>query len=150
MRTSLLTLIAFLMIFISCRHTDPPPAVASPATPKALQDQDPSLLGEVRLASKSSRGEDLVESLYQELAKKDSALAELEERLDKLPEKKSDSSRPFNAFDGKNNGYYGSAESHTGKIKDSALRKKMEALIAESDTAYKLMTARHRGTPGGN
>jgi hypothetical protein len=135
----------FCWMLISCRHTDPPLAAGPPATPKALQEEDRSLLEDVRFASKSSRRIDLVESLYHELVKKDTALTALEERLDELPGKRSDSVRSFNTYDGKNNDYYGSAERHISEIKDSILRKKMEAMIAESDTAYKVMTARHRG-----
>lgn len=142
-----LLLFVFCCTFISCGHTNEQSATVPPdspkaETPKALQEK--SSLGDVSLGSSSSRGDDLVESLYRELAKKDPALVELEAHLERLPDKRLDSTKLFNTFNEKNQEYYGSARRYTDNIKDSVLRKKMEALIAASDTAYESRTARHR------
>jgi hypothetical protein len=128
---------------MACGRTDRPvdkPADPQPPaeTPKALQDGS-SMDFEV----KKMRGEDLVESLYQELVKSDPHLAELESWLGQLPEHYSDSIKSFASYDSKNRAYYFSAMEHIKSMKDSVLRRMMEQLISASDTAYRVLTANH-------
>lgn len=73
-----LLIFSFCWIIISCRHTGERSSapVPDPETPKALQDG--SSLADVGSFGRSSREGDLVQSLYQELVKKDPTLTELE------------------------------------------------------------------------
>jgi len=126
---------------ISCGRGDSAPAAPPPAaeTPEALQEKPNADF------SISKRGmTDMVESLYEELAHKDPVLITLEARLKELPGSMRDSAQEYNRYNDKNHDYYGSAARHLQGIKDSVLRKKMEAMIAESDTAYGILTAGHR------
>lgn len=136
-----LLFLSFCWSVISCGRVDQAPTVAPPPaeTPKALQEQSYSDLGS------SKRGPvDMVESLYEELAQKDAALTALEVRLKELPGSMRDSAQEYDKYNDKNHDYYGSTTGHIRVIKDSVLRKKMEAMIAESDTAYGILTAGHR------
>jgi hypothetical protein len=139
------TIAFFCWGLAACGRTDRPAVKPGdplpPAeTPKVLEDRSSSF-AEV----KKSRGdEDLVESLYLELVKNDPRLAELESRLDQLSDEQRDSTKSFYNYEQKSNDYYSSARQHVGTIKDSALRKKMEQMIAVSDTAYRELTANHR------
>lgn len=137
------TIVILCWALVACGRTDRPaenPTHPSPPaeTPKALQDNS-SMDFEI----KKTRGTDLVESLYQELVKNDPSLTELESRLRQLSDHHSDSTERFDSYDDKSNSYYSSAREHLMKMKDSALRKKMEQLIAASDTGYRVLTADH-------
>jgi len=130
-------------MLVSCGRTDKPARPpAAPETPKALKED--AGLSEVTLVSKSSGREDMIESIYRELVAKDAGLTDLETQLDGLGLKLSDSTRAWSDFDGKNHSYYHSAGGHIEAIKDSILRKKMEMLIAGSDTAYGVLTGMHK------
>jgi hypothetical protein len=127
---------------ISCTQADKPsPSPAPPEVPKALQDNS----SDIDVLRKSSSGpEDLVTSLYEELVKNDAGLTELEKQLDQLPERRQDATRLFADYNEKNEHYYASAKDHIGLIKDSVLRRRMEALIEGSDTIYRHLTSGHR------
>ena len=144
---STFTLVIFYWSLVACGRTNRPaekPADPQPPveTPKALEDHS-------SLLSKSRGSEDLVESLYLELVKNDPRLTELESRLDQLSDHHGDSIKPFDSYDYKNNAYYSSAREHIKNMKDSALRGKMEQLIAASDTAYQALTANHHALLAG-
>lgn len=100
-------------------------------TPKALQDKSTS----TEFVSKR-RYDDLVESLYNELAEKTPELMKLENEIDDLNTSKADSIELFDKYDSKNQAYFNSASSHAEQIKDSLLRNKIKILIAASLTKY--------------
>lgn len=108
-------------------------------TPKALEDKS----SEFRI---SKRGyNDLVESLYEELAGKTPELKQLEGEINILNESRADSTGAFNKFDEKNQDYFYAADRHVEEIKDSVLRDKMKVLIPNNLSAYNLLVSSHNG-----
>jgi len=106
-------------------------------TPKALQE-------EKSYDIVSKRGyDDMIESLYKELAGKTPELKDLETKLESLSASKSDSTEQYDKYNGKNQSYYSSADNHFKQINDSTLRKKMKALISSSLTKYNSKVYRH-------
>lgn len=107
-------------------------------TPKALEDNNSSF----DLVSK--RGpENLVESLYNELAKKDAELMKLEATMASLAKSKDDSTGMFISFNSKNQSYFNSAEQHVTEIKDSILRGKIKNLLSDQLLKYNSQIGNH-------
>ena len=107
-------------------------------TPKALEDKSSSY----EIVSKRGDG-DLVESLYNELAEKTTALKELENKIDKLSRSEGDSTEVFAKFNTKNNVYYSATDRHIEQIKDTLLRDNVKKLIAGSLAKYNTSTSRY-------
>ena len=106
-------------------------------TPKALQEGK-----SYEIVSK--RGyDDIIESLYKELADKTPELKDLETKLDALSASKSDSTEKYDKYNEKNHSYYNSVDNHLKHINDSTLRKKMKTLISSSLTKYNSKVYRH-------
>ncbi len=99
-------------------------------TPKALQPET------VDVSFTKTRGEDMVESLYQELVDKNPALKALEDEIKHVQENKNDSTSAFDGYNNKNSAYYFSATNHLPDIKDSLLRHRIELLINKSQADY--------------
>jgi hypothetical protein len=106
-------------------------------TPKALQEDT-----SYEIVSKT-RFDDMIESLYKELANKTPELKDLETKLDAFSTSKSDSTKLYDRYNRANQSYYSSAESHLQQINDSTLRKKMKSLISSSLTKYNSRIYRH-------
>lgn len=106
--------------------------------PKALQEKSSSS----EIFSKR-RYDDLVESLYNELAEKTHELMKLENEIDDLNTSKADSIELFDKYDSKNKSYFSAANSHAEQIKDSLLRDKIKTLIATSLTKYNSSVSPH-------
>ncbi len=107
-------------------------------TPKALEDKSASY----EVVSK--RGyDDLVESLYKELADKTPELKKLEDKIGDLHKSKNDSTELFDKYNQKNQSYYNAANNHLERITDSLLRDKMKVLIADSLSKYNSLISRH-------
>ena len=79
--------------------------------PKALQDKNTS----AEFVSKR-RDDDLVESLYNELAEKTPELKQLEDQIDHLHGSEDDSTEMFVNYHAKNESYFDSADQHAGKL----------------------------------
>jgi hypothetical protein len=107
-------------------------------TPKALEDKSSSY----EIVSDRSY-DDLVESLYQELVSKDIALKKLEDKINELNKSKSDSTKLFNKFNGKNQSYFISASRKVSAIKDSVLRNKINSLLSAQLEHYNSKVVRH-------
>lgn len=138
MRTSII-LSTFLMLPIaSCDSPARQEQQQQPATPKALEDHNASY----DLVSKK-RGDNLLESLYDELVSKNADLKLLEDKLDTLRASQHDSTIVFDRFNGKNEVYYNIARLNIEGIKDSVLRDKMKMLVAGSLKKYQSQTANH-------
>jgi hypothetical protein len=107
-------------------------------TPKALDDKSSSY----EIISK--RGyDDLVESLYNELLTKDIDLKELETNIDQLKRSKNDTTNLFDKYNGKNQSYFNSADSHISEIQDSLLRDKMKVIVSNTLGKYNSRIAKH-------
>lgn len=131
-----LLFISFILIAIlSCnRHKQQP----QQNVPKALEEKKSAY----SLISKRG-SDDLVESLYSELADETPLLKKLEEDIDAINRSKEDSLEQFQKFDSKNNSYYNSAQNHTGLIQDSLLRERIRNLVQSSLSNYNSLTAPH-------
>lgn len=116
-----------ILFFCTHRGHDIP---QQPETPKALQDKSGGSFFSKR------GGEDLVESLYYELADKTPELKALESSIEKLGNDKVDSSELFNKYNSKNNSYYNSTDRHIALIQDSVLREKIKQLISNCLLKY--------------
>lgn len=121
----------FVLIVISSCNTSPKPQPQQKDVPKALTEKD----GSFGIVSKRNP-DDLVESLYNELADKSPALKDLEFKIDQVQESKRDSIESFNEFNGKNNSFYNSANNQIGRMNDSVLKEKVRILIESSVKQY--------------
>lgn len=138
------TVIAFTFILLlSCnpgsnKTKDQPPAEE---TPKALQgEKSSSSFG----YEKRSYNDDLVETIFRELAGKSDELTKLESARDEIVEMKNDSTISFIEFNNKNERFYKNAESHMVRIKDSLLRKRIVDLLVNNRSNYDNRIAGHK------
>jgi hypothetical protein len=106
-------------------------------TPKALQDD------KLGIKSYSRSGADLTEELYQELVDRSPQLKKIEEDLGTFNSKASDIESRFNTYNHKSTSYYNSANEKTSAIADSLLRKKILAIIKNSENLYSIKTSSH-------
>ncbi|MBO9592804.1 MAG: hypothetical protein J7599_07830 [Niabella sp.] len=138
MRTIICILATGMLILGACNdHRVQPKPVAD--IPKALEDHSAS----DQLISK--RGpDDLIESLYGELAEKDAGLKQLEAALDALNQSKDDSTRSFHQFDAKSQSYYKAADQHINRVSDSLLKDKVKKLVEEHLAKYNAITEKHQ------
>ena len=123
-----------LLLFISCTSRKENKDTPQADVPKALQDNK-----EVSLISYSKRGSydrDLVEELYKEKVKLTPGLQAIEKLIDELNDAEKDSLEVYNEFKSKNQQYYGSANSHVNRIKDSLLKREIEAVVEKNIAAY--------------
>lgn len=120
----------FIVAITACNqpHKDSKP---QQETPKALEDKGVSL----EIVSKRSY-DDLVESLYAELAEKKSELKKIEDGIADLRKSQVDSSASFDNYDAKNKSYFHAANNHVNQIRDSVLREKLKIMIAGSFAKY--------------
>lgn len=131
------------ILIVSCNSKKAPDRTnVPPETPKALQDDNKS--SDISLVSKKRYSDDLVEELYNELLEKNSALNNLEKNIEQLKDNSRDSAITFNAFNTKNDAYYGAASAHLGNIKDSAIKQKIKLLIDNSLARYQNKIAAHK------
>ncbi|MEP7319439.1 MAG: hypothetical protein ABI921_11885 [Panacibacter sp.] len=139
MKKTFLALIIALTIF-ACnqKKQQQPPA---PETPKALQESGSA---EYSLLSKRSGREDLVESLYAELADKTPELKDIEKQINYLDEARTDSVEGFNSFNEKNEDYYANALQHIAVLTDSALSNKIRMMISNSQSKYNTQISGHK------
>lgn len=108
-------------------------------TPTALEDNSASY----KLVSK--RGpDDLMESLYSELAGQDAGLKQLETTLDALDQGKEDATGPFHQFEEKNRSYYRAADQHANIVSDSLLKDRIKKLLEEHLAKYNVVTKKHQ------
>ncbi len=133
-----LTISAFLFLALASCTNSRAKDKQEQETPKALQDKSTSF----EMVSKR-HNDDLVESLYNELADKTPELKQLEDQFNNLRSSEDDSTESFVNYNAKNESYFNSADHHAGKIKDSVLRDKIKLLIANSVTKYNSSISLH-------
>lgn len=127
----------FLLILASCNN---PSVEDKPQQeiPKALEDKSFSY----EAISKRDY-DDLLESLYKELAEKTPELKDLDNSIEKIYQSNVDSIKLFDNYSSKNEAFYSSANNHATQIKDSLLRQRVKLLIANSLTKYKSSITQH-------
>jgi hypothetical protein len=133
MKSFFIILLSLTMFSCGEKRTENKPAEQE--TPKALQDD------KLDIKSYSRSKSDLAEVLYLELVDKSPELKKLEDDLGNLNSKASDLETKFNTYNQKSDSYYNSAKEKTTAITDSLLRKKIIALITNSQNLYSNKTA---------
>ncbi len=78
-----------------------------------------------------------MEDIYDELVSETPELKELENQIQDVNERKSDSLTDYEKFTAQNSQYYTSADHHSGAIRDSVLKEKIKTLINTSQSNYK-------------
>lgn len=131
MYTKTFLIVLFLILLFSCESPKPNTVTPIVETPKALKENS------VGSISKSYRSEDLVASLYSELAEKSEELKELESKIDAVLEKPTTINQDFTSYDEKSSSYYNTAKQYTIRFGDSALKKQILKIIESSETNYK-------------
>ena len=100
-------------------------------------EETPIALQENKLAVKSySRSGDLIEELYSELVNNNPVLKGVENDLVVVRTNSDELSYLFSSYDGKSSSYYHAAAKRIEHFKDSELKRRMVALIAESKSHY--------------
>jgi ElaB/YqjD/DUF883 family membrane-anchored ribosome-binding protein len=125
----------YLLLLASCSNT-PVQDTPKPQPPAALADK-----GSFDI---KSRGDDLVERLYDELSGSTPELKQFESQLEQLAKTKDDSTESFDKFNEKNQSYFNAANRHIEGIKDSVLREKTKALVYAGLTRYDSKISKHR------
>jgi hypothetical protein len=138
MKLQMIISLFLFLTFCACGENRTP-ETGKQDTPKALEDKS----SEFRISKRGHN--DLVESLYEELAGKTPELKQLEGEINILNESRADSTETFIKFDEKNQDYFHAADRHVEEIKDSVLRDKMKVLIANNLSAYNLLVSSHTG-----
>jgi len=138
MKKQILISIFVLLTFVSCNNSrNKEKQEQKPETPAALKDERSSGI-------LSKRGyDDILESLYKELANKTPELKELETKMKSLSGSKNDSTDLYDRYNRKNQSYYNSANSHLTQINDSVLRKRLRSMISASLKHYNSKISRH-------
>jgi hypothetical protein len=125
-----------ILMLAACNNQGINPKPAS-SVPKALKEKGP-----IEYVSKRYNS-DLLEDLYAELTEKTAALKELEDKINDLPKNKADSLHWFNTFNEKNESWFNAANNHAAGIKDSLLRKKIQAMLLTDLASYHSATSPH-------
>lgn len=126
MKPSILFLAICILCSCSRRHSN-----QKNDTPVALESHKSS-----SIFSKRAPG-DLVENIYDELVSETPELKELENQIQDINGRKSDSLTDYEKFTEQNDQYYTSADHHSEVIGDSVLKEKIKTLINNSQNNYK-------------
>lgn len=137
---TLLVLAATNLLFFSCKHEHRENNVPKQhEVPKPLQDNS----SDFSLVSKRMPN-NLLESVYADLVKKDAQLQKLESQMEHFNEGHADSLQQFTKYDAKSYDYYASANETLGGIKDSVLKKRLRVLLQNSHKNYNFQTEKFR------
>lgn len=124
-----LALLFSLAATLSCGTRTEEVSLPTEETPIAFQEN--------KLAVKSySRSGDLIEELYSELVNNNPVLKGVENDLVVVRTNSDELSYLFSNYDGKSSSYYHAAAKRIEHIKDSELKRRMVALIADSKSHY--------------
>jgi hypothetical protein len=125
-----------------------PPTMPEQQVPSALQE--PSVLSDLKGAETSYSsydGErDLVEALFVDVLKQDSALSILMRDLEEGQEWHGDSMESVHRFEGQNDSYYGAANQKAETLSDSTEEAKQLAVLNASRARYDARMAGIRGS----
>lgn len=127
------------LIFQACTQKPKPAANPAANIPIVLEGKH------VDVSSLYKRNKEaLIETLYQELISKSEELKQLDTEIKAIAQLQKQATDSFHLFDSKNRAYYESALLTTTNIRDSIFRKKVQAIINESFTAYKTQILPHQ------
>jgi uncharacterized protein YdiU (UPF0061 family) len=132
MQSLFILLSSLAVLSLSCTGKKEPPG-SNQAVPEALQDDKRSETG---FFKSSSRHQNIIEELYEELVAENPSLQDLEKNIQDVKISKQDSARAFAEFDQKNNNYYNTTEQYINSIADTALKQNIRTLISRSIEKY--------------
>jgi hypothetical protein len=130
----ILFIITILLACNSNRNQD----AQQPPIPKALEEK-----GSYSVITKRGYN-NVVEDLYEELVKNTTELQNIEAGIDAVSNNRNDSTKNFNFYNDKNEGYYLQANQKINEIKDSLLKEKVKELLATSGSKYKNKVEAHK------
>lgn len=128
-----------LLLFFGCASSPE----QQPEVPAALQ-QD-GVIGDIK-GSFSGRGygKDLVDALFADVLKGDTALRHLLDDLQRQYELHGDSTDAYHRFEAQNRSYYEAAMEHTAALSDSVEREAQRGLLRTSEERHRAAMARAR------
>lgn len=114
-----------------------------PEVPTALQED--GMIGDIK-SSFSGRGygNDLVDALFADVLKSDTALRHLLDDLQRQYELHGDSTEDFHRFEAQNRSYYEAAMEHTAALPDSVEGEAQRELLRTSEERHRAAMARAR------
>lgn len=114
-----------------------------PEVPTALQED--GMIGDIK-GSFSGRGygNDLVDALFADVLKSDTALRHLLDDLQRQYELHGDSTEDFHRFEAQNRSYYEAAMEHTAALPDSVEGEAQRELLRTSEERHRAAMARAR------
>jgi hypothetical protein len=131
--------LALLLALVACSG----PPQEQPAVPEALQ-QD-GVIGDIKGSlSGRSYGKDLVDALFEDVLKNDTALQHLLDDLQRQYVAHGDSTAAYHRFEAQNRSYYESALEHTAALSDSVEREAQRALLRTSEERHRAAMSRAR------
>lgn len=127
------------LLFLSCASSPE----QQPEVPTALQEDD--MIGDIK-GSFSGRGygNDLVDALFADVLKGDTALRHLLDDLQHQYELHGDSTDDYHRFEAQNRAYYEAAMEHTAALSDSVERAEQRGLLRTSEERHRTAMARAR------
>jgi hypothetical protein len=130
--TCLLAIVLFACLFLGCSQSDKQVEAAKEDTPAPLKDESEG--GIIRkMDSKRFDNNEMVDALYDDIIKKDSALHQLEDQIQWFDKARLDSLSAYNNYYNKSESYYSSANTRLENIKDTVLKERLKVLIAGSE-----------------
>lgn len=132
-------LLLLVLAFTACTSPTTPPE--NQAVPAAFQER--SVLQDVKVSSYTRGSSDLVETLFQEELKRDTALAALVERMKEQDRSHPDSIVAVNDYLSRNASYYQAAAQHGKSIRDSLLALPILEMVKKNKAHYDLSVAEH-------
>ncbi len=84
-----------------------------------------------------------MEDLYEELVKNSPELKSIETAIEMLTDNRNDSTKNFNFYNDKNEGYFIQGKEKLNSIKDTLLKEKIKDMLEASNIAYRSKTTAH-------
>lgn len=132
-------LLLLVLAYTACTSSTKPPE--NQVVPAAFQER--SVLQDVKSSAYTRGSSDLVETLFQEELKRDTALAALVERMQKQDRTHPDSMVAVNDYLSRNASYYQAAAQHGKSINDSLLALPILEKVKRNQAHYDLSVAEH-------
>lgn len=125
-----------LLVLFSCNESR---SENKPLVENAVDNAESSVSGSITKGTRlSSREDDMVHQIYDELLKNDKNLQALDEKVSMIDSKTDDATLEYDDVISKSETYYSNAESLAKSVSDSISRKAIEAEIKKSAEQYNL------------
>ncbi|WP_308005612.1 hypothetical protein [uncultured Chryseobacterium sp.] len=125
-----------LLVLFSCNENR---SENKPLVENAVDNAESSASGSITKGTKlSSREDDMVHQIYDELLKNDKNLQALDEKVNMIDSKTDEATLEYDDVINKSETYYSNAESLAKSVSDSISRKEIETEIKRSEEQYNL------------